>query len=246
MQCPIGDGELIAHTTHGEHGLTISYSNCPVCRGYWAASFAANFIKLPPSELVGQPTLQEQDMHCPVCRKPLERTTGDNIPDAVYVFMCPDGHGYFFPTGQLAAWKNAQSAKITYHKLWNIPLPSVASVLLTGFLVVVLTGGLIVGLRGVQNQQNTASQAQQTLYSHLAHVEPGTHDVLLSAQTQENLTLTVHVPKLDNFEGSANTDDGRTHYLLVKAVPSGTYEYYFTWVTSGKTIRSDTYTFVMP
>ena len=44
----------------------------------------------------------------------------------------------FFPAGELAKFKTAQNAKVTYHKLWNIPLPSVSNVLLAAVAVIMI------------------------------------------------------------------------------------------------------------
>lgn len=248
MKCPTGDGELISHSTHGESNLTVTYSTCPFCRGHWMESFAANFIKLTPEELQKKHAGAHPDASysCPICRKGLERATGDNIPDTVTVYSCPEGHGYFFPAGQLAAWKNAQSAKIVYHKLWNIPLPNVGSVLLTGFLTAILTGGLVIGLSVVQNRQTTSSQAKQFLAWQRAYAVPNTHILLVSAQTQEKTTLTIHIVTPYTIEKPLDTKDGLTHIIEVTDVPSGSYQYYFSWEQGANLVRSETYSVVIP
>ena len=263
MQCPNGDGELIAHTTQGENNLVVSYSTCPTCRGYWMESFAANFIKLPPGDLqrTGAKLVHPPGVHlpltpgrsdggraafCPVCRKNLDRATGENIPDGIFVYQCPDHHGYFFPTGQLAAFKQAQKAKIAYHKLWSIPLPSVASVLLGGFILAILTGGLYATLTAIRQQQVTTSQAEQLLVSQNVSVSPETRAVLLSATTSVPATLVVHMPSLDNFQQELTTTNGTTHILFVPDIPTNTYSYYFTVTVNGRSSDSKRFEFTMP
>lgn len=232
MNCPNGDGTLISHTTHGEQNLTVSYATCPTCHGYWMDSFAANFIKISRSST---PTKRPATiLTCPVCTSQLVRTTGENIPDAVMVFKCSNHHGYFFPSGQLAAWKEAQRTKIAYHKLWNIPLPSVASVLLAGLLLFVLVGAL-------KQRQVTTSEAQQFYASQHAYVIPRVHEVLIAAQTTQNARLALHIPQL-SLVTTMTTTDGKTHQYVLENVRSGTYTYWFSF----ETIESDHSQFTMP
>lgn len=245
MQCPNGDGDLISHTTHGENNLTVSYSTCPACHGYWMGSFAANFITPPPGDSASG-TVPAPAPACPVCSKRLRRADGDNIPDTVTVYSCPEGHGYFFPQGQLAAFKKAQKSKIEYHKLWNLPLPNVSSVLLTAVLVLILTGGLVVSVREIQHQQQTTSQAQDLISSQHAYPIAAARDVLVTAETRAETVLTVHIPTLNGFEGELRSSDMRTHTLTVSGVQPGSYDYYFTVTIGGKEIRSQTSTFIMP
>jgi hypothetical protein len=239
MQCPQGDGELLNHTAQGEHNLTISYSTCPVCHGYWMESFAANFIKLPPDERKGAKLVHPPGVQfsCPVCTKQLTRSTGENIPDAVTVYSCPDNHGYFFPTGQLFAFKEAQKAKIAYHKIWHIPLVSVASVLLAGLLVLVFS---------FQGRQTTTSQAQQILTSKNVFVSPATHGILVNAVTSVDATITLSIPEFQNYSTPMLTKDKRAHQLFVSNIPPGTYAYSFTITASGVTTQSEVSLFVMP
>jgi len=214
-----------------------------------ANSFAANFIKLPPGDLqrTGAKLVHPPGVHlCPICQQQLARATGENIPEGVFVYECPDRHGYFFPTGQLAAFKQAQKAKIAYHKLWSIPLPSVASVLLGGFILAILTGGLYATLTAIRQQQVTTSQAEQLLVSQNVSVSPETRAVLLSATTSVPATLVVHMPSLDNFQQELTTTNGTTHILFVPDIPTNTYSYYFTVTVNGRSSDSKRFEFTMP
>jgi Zn-finger nucleic acid-binding protein len=247
MRCPNGDSELVSHTTEGEHNLTVAYSTCPVCTGTWTDSFAANFIKLPPrGDEALPPGAAGPPPVCPVCTKPLIRATGENIPDHVIVYTCPEGHGYFFPAGQLAAFKKAQTVKIEYHKLWNVPLSSVKSVLLSVLLVLVLTGGLVTGFFALQSRQTTSSQAQGLLKSQRARITATSHSVLMSAQTQYDAVLTVHIPSFNNFVSELQSTDHRTHTITINNIPSGNYRYYYVISVGGEGVQSESYTFIMP
>jgi Zn-finger nucleic acid-binding protein len=245
MQCPQKDAELISHTAQGENGLTVSYSTCPVCRGYWMDSFAANFIKIHSSEPTTA-TMSRSTYYCPVCAKELSRSTGDNIPENVYIFDCPVHHGYFFPAAQLAAFKHAQQTKIEYHKLWHIPMPNVASILLGGILLLLASGGLAVTITGLQQKQTTESRAQQILTGHAVYFAANHTTILVTATTSTDAALTVHIPLFNNFTAPMQTENRRTHQLTIQNIPNGTFRYFFTIKGADKEIQSDTFTFTNP
>lgn len=240
MQCPNGDGELSVHTTAGENNLTVSYSTCPTCHGHWMDSFAANYIKLSPYEMQenivpGNPAT----FVCPVCQTHLERALGDNIPATVTAYTCPDHHGYFFPSGQLAAFKRAQTAKIAYHKLWNLPLASVASVLLAGVAFFVISGA-------VQRPQETRSQAKQVFVGQKAYLSDETDSVLFSATTSIETIVTLHIPEFKNFTREMTTTNKRSHMLYVADIPVGEYRYYFTMQSGEREEETPEYLLVKP
>lgn len=241
MQCPRSDGELQLHTAVGEDNLIVHYSTCPNCHGYWLESFDANYIKSVLGAVGGPVTQPLVPYHCPVCQKELERARGSNIPDSCIIFKCPNSHGYYFPEGQLAAWKQAQEIKISYHKTWNIPLVSVAAVLLASIFVL----GFYFSYQGIQPAQ-TSTQAKQSISLTHAYVQSNIRQVLISATSAEKTQLTLYIPQLNNFKGTMESKDGIVHTLLVKNVPAGTYEYYFTWVSDKATVSSDRYSFTMP
>jgi hypothetical protein len=207
-------------------------------------SFAANFIK--PNSIDGTATITAvSTYYCPVCDNPLARTTGDNIPDGVFIFDCPSHHGYFFPTGQLAAFKKAQTAKISYHKLWHIPMPNVGSILLAGLVLLILTGGLAATYTGLQQKQTTESQARQILTGHAVYFAAYHSAILITATTSVEATVTIHIPALNNLTVLMITDDHRTHRLTIPTMQNGFYTYSFTITVSGKETQSEPFTFTI-
>ncbi len=245
MQCPAGDAELTNHTTQGANGLTVSYATCPTCRGYWMDSFSANYITTNSLDASTTKPIAPA-YHCPVCTKQLVRSSGANIPDTVFVFDCPAHHGYFFPTGQLAAFKKAQQTKIEYHKLWQIPMPNVASILLGSIVLLLLSGGLAVTFRALEQRQTSQSQAKQILTGHAVYTSADHTAILITATTGTDAALTVHIPALHNFTAVLQSENNRTHQLTIPNIPPGTYHYFFTIAVSGKEIQSDTFTFTNP
>jgi hypothetical protein len=181
---------------------------------------------------------------CPVCTTALLRSTGDNIPEGIFIFECPQHHGYFFPTGQLAAFKKAQKIKIEYHKLWHIPMPSVGSILLGSFILLLVSGGLVVTLRGLQHPQPTQSEAKQILTNHAVYIANNT-TALFTATTSVNATVTLHIPSLTPVSQRMRTNDNRTHLLTIEQIPPGTYDYFFTIDIAGHVTQSDRFTFTI-
>ena len=244
MQCPSHDGELDAHTTQGENGLVVTYSTCGRCRGYWMDSFSANYIKLTTVRGPTPKPTQTSTYYCPICTADLTQSSGDNIPEDVVVYECPQHHGYFFPSGQLAAFKKAQQAKINYHKLWHIAMPNVNTILLGSLILLFLSGGLLITFQGVQQKQLMESQAKQILVTHNVYIADHT-TVLITATTSVAAALTVHIPSLNNFSQPMQSNDSRTHMITIQQVPPGTYPYFFTITIAGHSVPSDTFTFTV-
>ena len=84
----------------------------------------------------------------------------ESLPQGISALKCEDGHGYFFPSGELSKFNRAQQAKIEYHTLWGIPLPNVKSILLASLTLLILSSGLVLSLREVGRVQRLRSSAQ--------------------------------------------------------------------------------------
>ncbi|MBI5619676.1 zf-TFIIB domain-containing protein [Candidatus Gottesmanbacteria bacterium] len=246
--CPNRDGFLKTYTTTGKNGLPLTYHRCPHCRGFWLSGFAANFLMdtdLESAHPVHHPTTRRaSDIRftplCPECKAPLHQTHGDNIPAHVTPFRCTAGHGYFFPAGELSKFKTAQQAKIAYHKLWNIPLPSVASILLASLAVLLVS--ITAMVTAIRQKQSMESQAQSVFKSQTAFPSPqGT--VLFVTTTNSPSTATLFVPSWNNYHIVMDTTDGLTHTTTVSTIPPGTYRYFFTITINGKTVQTEMFEF---
>ncbi len=248
MTCPRGDGELIEKSINRPGDTTLSYAVCPTCGGHWIEAYAANFLPLPTDdkpELAGQPETVTSALTCPKCGFKLDRATGPNIPDYTLAWHCRNNHGYFFPEGQLLKFKEAQTAKINYHKLWDIPIPSISSTLLTSIIGIILSLGLVLGVIEGQKQQTTVSNAQNIILYQKAYVLSPDNAVAILATTSEKISLTVHIEQLQYVSNMTSTNQ-KAHTLRVENLPKGVYSYYFSYIISGKEIRSPTYSFEVP
>lgn len=254
--CPNRDGLLKTYATEGTHDLPVKYARCPNCRGYWLSSFAANFLKdvsiQPESAAQHRSDTSGLTPLCPDCRIPLVLAHGDNIPNGVTAYRCPNNHGevpsgtshgYFFPAGELAKFKTAQNAKLSYHKLWNIPLPSVASILLAT-LAIVMIGSITAITISIQQKQTIVSQAQVLLVSHQAF-SPASGTIFIAATTSDAATVTVSIPFANPDPILMESQNRTVHTTTVTTLPPGIYEYFFTISVNGKSTITDRFSFTI-
>ncbi len=241
MRCPNDDAELIQHSHTDPKGLRITYSQCPTCGGTWLDAFNANYIKTDDIRTKEAPAATLPKLihpACPQCQEKLSIYHGENLPQDVQTWKCPNGHGYFFPKGELFKFKIAQEAKISYFKLWHVPFPAVASMLLVSLVLAVSLG---VTLTYVSRQQTTLIQAREFIRFQQAYVADRSVTVALTT-TAATRVVTLHV---GNWRQQMQTTDHLLHTAFLTNLTPGTYEYYYTFTAEGKTFRSDTYRFII-
>lgn len=245
--CPNRDGLLKTYAAAGKHDLPIKYARCPNCRSYWLSSFAANFLNDISIEHESLTTHHFNTTGlaplCPDCKMPLTPARGDNIPQGVTAYHCPNNHGYFFPAGELAKFKIAQNAKVSYHKLWNIPLPSVASVLLAA-VAIIMIGSITAITLSIQKKQTTVSLARELLVSHQAF-SPAPGALFIAATTSVPATVTVTIPSAKPDPIRMESQDRTIHTTTVTTLPPGLYEYFFTISVNGTSTTTDRFSFTI-
>ncbi len=67
----------------------------------------------------------------------------ESIPKHVKLFQCPQCKGLLASPEDLIAFKKAQEAKVNYFKLWQIPLPTLQSVIVISFVGIIFVGFLL-------------------------------------------------------------------------------------------------------
>ena len=253
LHCPNRDGLLKKYSQIGKNGLSVTYDRCPSCRGFWLTSFAANFIQHLDIEHAAPHTKHALTFTplCPECNAPLTHARGDAIAPGVSVWRCPGGHGkvpsgtshgYFFPTGELAKFKQAQTAKLSYHKLWNVPLASVASVLLASLALLLVSITAVV--TAIRQKQIITSQAQSIFQGQRAIANPqGTVTFITSTNLPAAVTLFVEVEQFKPIV--METSDGLTHTTTVSTLPPGTYTYYFVIERNGQRSITEKFTVLL-
>ncbi len=243
MHCPNGDNLLIDKAPKHD-GLTLHYLLCLSCGGIWVSSFDANYLKYVDIPASQGESLRTQGLSlillCPQCRKGLLRATGDNVPPDVVAYRCPDGHGYFFPAGELLKFKEAQEVKIEYHQKWHIPLASVASALLMTMTGLIISAGLIIGVIEGERQQTITSQAEEIIKSQKAYVDQTNRAVTIIALTAEPIALTVVV---DGKEHPMLAPDARSHVVRITNIAPGDHSYFFRFHKERERIESPIFSF---
>ena len=240
MDCPIGDDILIRHTSKGVSDIPVSYHQCDTCQSHWIDAFDANYVSpndLPQS--INQTKIPER-LLCPTCREELLRAHEKAMAPNVLAYYCTTGHGYFFLTGNLRTFRQAQVARISYHKLWDIPIPPLRTVLLASLVLLTgLASGFIV--QSIQTPQRSTIMAKSVINYHDAIVSPRDSSVTFLARTTSITKLTLGIPSV-NLNKPMETKDGYTHNLRVPDLPTGTHTYLFIYQVNRKTIQSKEFT----
>ena len=243
MTCPRGDGELIARSATGLGSIPLTYHLCLACLGHWTRPFDANYL---PLSALPNDTIKPEEMEsfrCPECRERLERAHEDAMAPDILAWYCPTGHGYFFPRGNLRRFRMAQEARVTYHKLWNIPMPPIRSVLLATILLILgISAGSVI--TRIQQTQNVNTQARDILTYQKA-IPSGGNSIIFLARTAAKTTMILRIDALALIK-PLKTTDGLSHTILVTKPQSGTYQYYYLYEINGETIRSKTYLLTIP
>lgn len=135
---------------------------CSYCGGVWTDQSEANFIN--QSDLAALPHAAKRITPafrlCPKDHTPLTRFFAESIPEHVSVYRCETCGGNWFPADNLRIFKRAQNAKLSFFKTWHTPLTSAYAILLPVILIFIITGGMIITVRSIQEQQQLESQAK--------------------------------------------------------------------------------------
>lgn len=141
--------------------------HCPNCGGSFFEENGINRISLDSArtlanERKGDFILGNHKL-CPKDDTPLTITANiEALPPNVTIYKCSMCSSTFAYPEDLVRFKEGQSAKITFFKLWGTPLPSLQSVMIMGFMVLVGVS-LFAGYLGLKDRQTTSTQAQDVL-----------------------------------------------------------------------------------
>lgn len=84
------------------------------------------------------------------------------LPQSITLFHCNTCHGVFSTAPELVKFKKAQQIKVDYHKIWEIPLPRLQSILII-FIFTVLSGAVFIGANTAWKTASYKSEAQELL-----------------------------------------------------------------------------------
>lgn len=79
-------------------------------------------------------SISGEEKLCPKDKIPMSQIRGESVPQHVTLLQCDRCRGVFAYPDDLVAFKLAQTAKINYYKIWQIPLPSLKAVLVYSFV----------------------------------------------------------------------------------------------------------------
>lgn len=140
------------------------FYECFGCGGHWLPRWLANDITKSAAQSADAITPKitfspPQEPHCPFCQVRLSTIKHDSIANGITVLACPQGHGNFFPKGELIKFKTAQEAKISYHQIWGIPTKSIFSVLLPVIAVLAIAGGVPLAMERLGGSTESRTKA---------------------------------------------------------------------------------------
>ncbi len=84
------------------------------------------------------------------------------LPQSITLFHCGTCHGVFSTAPELVKFKKAQQIKVEYHKIWELPLPRLQSVLII-FIFTVLSGAVFIGANTAWKTASYKSEARELL-----------------------------------------------------------------------------------
>lgn len=249
MNCPNGDGRMLKHTRTDDAGYHITYYACRSCGAIWVEPFSAN--QLRARDIVKKRKTKRPDGHptipsCPVCTQHLTHARGDNIPPAIAAWRCPDGHGYYFDEDEFVTFKKAQTVKLQYHKMWQVPLGSPAQILLTSLILLVLAGGMIAGFRATQQQQTTRSYARGEIAKQQAIINPYVGSATLAVTTTTEKQVFLRIKGISDTDINLTTTDNLVHVVTLHDVKPGQYPYTYILKSDDEVTESETYVLRMP
>ncbi len=192
MFCPDCQHEMMIVTL----GTTppVKLNTCSYCGGVWTDQSETNFINQSDLAALTHESVRLvkplASRLCPKDHTTLVRFRGESIPDYISVYRCDTCGGNWFPNGNLRKFKKAQSTKLSFFKTWHIPLPSAYAILLPVFLTMIITGGLIITVRSIQDQQQLESQAKGLVGKPVVRSVSPT-EVFISFTTQKPVTTSL-------------------------------------------------------
>jgi len=251
MTCPHCNAQLSFITIDTTDGQTQTIDECLNCGGHFLPPYLANFLsqetaKNIDSVLPKSKTVPSSSPVCPKCGQSMSSIKDDAVPETVTVFTCPNNHGDFFPKGQLLSFKNAQQAKIYYHKIWGIPLKSAMAVIIP--LVIIFSAVSIMPtiVKQLTITKESRVKAGDILTAPLITPISDTQ-VLISFSTKNQAITSIRFTEGQNQTYFVSQTPQTNHLVNIDNLTSGTlYKYVIILNTKGKLTTTEEYIFATP
>jgi hypothetical protein len=245
-QSPLGNIEIST-----SDGQSHTVSECLNCGGHFLPAYLSNFLTIETarnldSVLPKNQTVPTTSPVCPQCGQTMPGIKDDAVPQTVTIFTCPNGHGDFYPKNQLLLFKEAQQAKIYYHKVWGIPLKSAFAILIPLFVVFTAVTILPTIIKEVGTTQENRIKASEILTSPL--ITPiSSSQVLISFSTKNPTKTSIKFTEGLDKTFQTSTAPQTNHLQSVDGLVSGTlYKYVIVLDTNGRAVTTSEYTFTAP
>lgn len=204
-----------------------------MCGGVWSDSGEVNL--LGQKELVPlMKVLPKKPQHssiqnhlCPKDRTTLEIFRSESVPPDVTLFHCKQCYGMFFPEKTLTKYKKAQTAKVEYFKLWQIPLHSVYAIALPMLLIAILGMGMFAAVVGTRQGTDIRSRADEKISTPLV-ISTRDTDVIINFKTTSLTTAKIKYWQNQNevTETWISTTPKDNHTAVIKnLIPGKIYSY---------------------
>lgn len=135
MLCPNCSSELTNEVYDGQ-----AIAHCMQCGASFFAENGINRIYLDTAQRLASERKMEvafkTKLNCPRDDSALELVHEESVPADCLIYRCPKCSGILSSPHDLIRFKEAQKAKIDFHKMWGRPLGSLSTILIFGLLVV--------------------------------------------------------------------------------------------------------------
>lgn len=225
---------------------------CLDCGGHFLENYLVNFITTETARNVDSviPKNHNQknnELKCPTCGQNMFIIQDDQaIPQTVSVYNCPNSHGDFFPKDNLLLFKKAQDAKLSFHKLWGIPIKTAFSVIIPLFIVFTSVTVLPNLVKQINISKENRVKASELISNPLVTPISDT-EVLISFSTTSSTSSSITFTQGFKQPYSVSTDKDTNHLIKIDNLkPKTTYIYHITIDPQGKNISTGDFTFSTP
>lgn len=155
----------------GERMKKVEFDNqfilhCGHCGGSFFEQNGINRVSLKSARQLAwdkkRSFIKSSPLACPLDSSIMIAIQNEAVPVDVNLLRCPSCYGLFAHPEELVKFKRAQNVKIRFFKVWSKPLPSLQTVLVTGFLgLTILT--LAMSMVSLNSKKLSTTSAQDQI-----------------------------------------------------------------------------------
>lgn len=172
-----------------------SFMHCYQCNGSFFDDNVINRISLETAQqLALTHTPMEAQFSAALKKCPKDSSVmlpvshSEALPQSISLFHCASCHGVFSTAPELVKFKKAQQLKVEYHKVWEIPLPRLQSILII-FIFTILSGAVFITANTALKTASYRAEARELL-QHIKLFRSGRY-ILISFSTTSKFSSDV-------------------------------------------------------